>query len=72
MAYANDSPNVLAAMEQARTGNHGADGYDYETYECPGWGAEDPDKFYIDDYGDCVGCTECISESGYPDGRDFL
>ncbi len=54
-------------MERARTGNYGEDGY--EEYSCPVCGADSPDKFYIDNYGDCVGCTECVTKSDNPDGR---
>lgn len=69
MTYANDRPDAIAAMERARTGNYGEDGYNDETYTCPVCGAEDPDKFYIDFCGYCIGCSDCINESDYPDGR---
>ena len=47
-------------------------GEDEKAYICPVCGAEEPEKFYIDDIRDCVGCSECISEADFPDGRDFL
>ncbi len=64
MLYRNDDPRAILAMEEALTGNYGEDGY-YSSYErdikyCPVCGACEPDYFYMNDDGECVGCDECV------------
>ena len=63
MLYRNDDPRAILAMEEARTGNYGEDGY-YESFDkverCPLCYAYEPDCFYIDYDGECVGCSECV------------
>ena len=72
MMYANGNYEALAAMERACTGHYGEDGYEDTDVICPVCGAENPFEFYF--FGDidtCVGCTDCIRTSAYPDGRDW-
>ena len=72
MSYANDNHAAVLAMESMRTGHYGEDGYDDTDYVCPVCGAENPDKFYYNnEYERCIGCTDCVCESAYPDGKDW-
>lgn len=61
MIYSNTSPHAVLAMEIDRTANYG-DYYDEDIRECPVCGALYPEKFYINDDEDCIGCDICIHE----------
>ena len=39
--------------------NNGVDDKDY-TWYCPVCGAENPERFYLDDFGDVCACDECV------------
>ncbi len=62
MVYSNRNPYAAIAMEKARTGNYGNfdDCYDEDVRECPVCGALYPEKFFINDDEDCIGCDICI------------
>lgn len=62
MIYTNTDPSAIQAMEEARTGNYGEEGFydEYEDVYCPICGELNPEFFYVDTYGDCVGCSECV------------
>lgn len=73
MLYRNDDPRAILAMEEARTGNYGEDGYYEEDDDddelrqiCPVCGEVNPYYFVIRDYNDkCIGCSECLREEYY-------
>ena len=67
MLYRNDDPRAILAMEEARTGNYGEDGYyDRPNQCCPVCEIENPDYFYKNCYTDeIVGCSECIYKEYY-------
>lgn len=62
MIYSNKDPNAVIAMELHRTDNYGdcGDYYDEDIRVCPVCGALYPEKFYINDDEDCIGCDFCI------------
>lgn len=60
MIYKNNDINALYGMERDRLG--GYDCYDEDIKECPVCGALYPEKFYIDDDEECLGCNICVSE----------
>ena len=66
MIYSNSDPLALYAMEQARTGNYGAD-YDDDSsdYVCPVCGATEPEHYYLDDDEECIGCSECVHKTDF-------
>lgn len=59
MIYLNKDKRAELAMETDRTGNYG-DYYDEDINECPICGALYPEKFYINDDEDCIGCDICV------------
>ncbi|MBQ7574649.1 MAG: hypothetical protein IJT23_10375 [Clostridia bacterium] len=69
MIYSNCDANALYAMESARLGGY-MDENDKEDEFCPICGMFEPDYYYINDEGDCVGCCECVVRSdtqyGFP------
>lgn len=69
MIYSNDDCEAIIAMERARSGFYG----EYDDYgilsdnkRCPICGAEDIEKFYINDNEECVGCRCCVYVSNSP------
>ncbi len=61
MIYSNDDPMAILAMEHDRTSNYGDCFDDNDFIEaCPVCDAYIPDYLYINDYEECVGCSECI------------
>ncbi len=60
MIYSNRNPAALAAMEADR--NCCGDFYDEDIRECPVCGALYPEKFFLNDDEDCVGCDICVHE----------
>ena len=63
MRYSNISRDAISTMELARTGYYGEDDYcQFSEQECPVCGAYKPDHFFINDYAECVGCSECLHE----------
>lgn len=59
MIYRNQNPASIAAMEADRTESFG-DYYDEDIRECPICGALYPEKFFLNDDEDCIGCDFCV------------
>lgn len=59
MIYKNQNPAALAAMEADRTYSYG-DCYDEDIRECPVCGALYPERFFLNDDEDCIGCDICV------------
>ena len=69
MIYLNDDNDAIMAMEKNRTGFYG----EYDNFEifsenkhCPVCGGESPEKFYINDNEECIGCKFCVYVSNTP------
>ena len=66
MRVSNSSPDAVATMEIARTGNYGNDASEEKLFhECDGCG---DDIYYGDEYyeiGDEIVCEDCIGEYLY-------
>lgn len=61
MIYNNKDDRCLIEMEYHRLCSKECD----FVKECPVCYEEDPEYFYIDKFGECIGCSECIEKIDY-------